>query len=61
MASIFTPTAFSQNYTIHLVPKSCHRLTGLHGFQILVYGTVFGTTCGNTFWCGVLGTEVSLT
>lgn len=53
MASVFTPSAFSQNYTIHLVPKSCHGLAGLHGFQILVYGTVFGTTCGTTFWCGV--------
>lgn len=36
-------------------------LKGLHGFQILVYGTVFGTTCGTTFWCGVWGSGVSLT
>lgn len=49
MASIFTPSAFSQNYTIHLVPKSCHGLTGLHGFQILIYGTVFGTIVGLHF------------
>lgn len=49
MASIFTPSAFSQNYTIHLVPKSCHGLIGLHGFQILIYGTVFGTIVGLHF------------
>lgn len=60
MASLFTPSAFSQDYTIHLVPKSCHGLTGLHGFQILVYGTVFGTTWDYILvWC--LGSEGSLT
>lgn len=57
MASMFTPIAFSQNDTIHLVFKSCYRLKGLHGFQILVYGTIFGTTW-DYIWCGVWVVEL---